>query len=234
MIAMWRWGSRDAPAVLLAHGWGGNAAQMRPFVFPLLQAGYRVIAYDQPAHGVSDGKLTGLPDFADVLAEVAWHHGERRGGDRAFARRRRRCARAGVGKSAFRARSCWSARRPTSSATRAASRAGTGCPSRCARAMQTRDRGALRRALGRPRGPARRAAPRRPGAGDPRPRRPHDALDRTARRSRATGRGARLLSTDGLGHRRILADESVTRAAADFIAGRARSRAPDDALAPLY
>jgi pimeloyl-ACP methyl ester carboxylesterase len=32
--------------------------------------------------------------------------------------------------------------------------------------------------------------------------------------------GARLMSTDGLGHRRILADESVTRAAADFIAGR--------------
>src|SRR5574341_618996 len=36
-IAMWRWGSRDAPAVLLAHGWGGNAAQMRAFVFPLLE-----------------------------------------------------------------------------------------------------------------------------------------------------------------------------------------------------
>src|SRR2546423_10363911 len=32
--------------------------------------------------------------------------------------------------------------------------------------------------------------------------------------------GARLMSTDGLGHRRLLADERVTRAAADFIAGR--------------
>jgi pimeloyl-ACP methyl ester carboxylesterase len=75
-ITTWRWGSRDAPAVLLVHGWGGYAAQMRAFVFPLLSAGYRVIAYDQPAHGVSEGRLTGLPDFADVLAEVAWHHGE--------------------------------------------------------------------------------------------------------------------------------------------------------------
>lgn len=74
-IAMWRWGSRDAPAVLLAHGWGGNAAQMRPFVFPLLCAGYRVIAYDQPAHGVSEGKLTALPDFAEVFGEVAAYHG---------------------------------------------------------------------------------------------------------------------------------------------------------------
>src|SRR5919106_1294905 len=75
LISTWRWGSRDAPAVLLAHGWGGNAAQMRPFVFPLLQAGYRVIAYDQPAHGVSEGKLTALPDFAEVLAEIAAHYG---------------------------------------------------------------------------------------------------------------------------------------------------------------
>lgn len=76
-IAMWTWGARskDAPAVLLAHGWGGHAAQMRAFAFPLLQAGYRVIAYDQPAHGVSEGRLTGLPDFADVLGAVAGFHG---------------------------------------------------------------------------------------------------------------------------------------------------------------
>jgi hypothetical protein len=34
------------------------------------------------------------------------------------------------------------------------------------------------------------------------------------------------MSTDGLGHRRILADESVTRAAADFIAGRSAVASP--------
>jgi len=75
-IMTWRWGEADAPAVVLAHGWGGRAAQMRAFVFPLLAAGYRVIAYDQPAHGLSEGKLTGLPDFADVLGDIAEHHGE--------------------------------------------------------------------------------------------------------------------------------------------------------------
>src|SRR5258706_2849691 len=75
-LATWRWGSHSSPAVLLVHGWGGYAAQLRAFVFPLLCAGYRVIAYDQPAHGVSEGRLTGLPDLADALAEVAWHHGQ--------------------------------------------------------------------------------------------------------------------------------------------------------------
>jgi hypothetical protein len=43
--------------------------------------------------------------------------------------------------------------------------------------------------------------------------------------------GARLLTTDGLGHRRILGDERVTRVAADFIAGRA---SVVDSAAPLY
>jgi len=74
-LATWRWGQLDAPAVLLAHGWGGYAAQMRGFVPRLLAEGFRVIAYDQPAHGLSEGKLTGLPDFAGALAAVAAHHG---------------------------------------------------------------------------------------------------------------------------------------------------------------
>jgi pimeloyl-ACP methyl ester carboxylesterase len=75
LIGTWSWGPVDAPGVLLVHGWGGCAAQMRGFVHPLVSAGLRVVAYDQPAHGVSDGRLTGLPDFADVLAEVARQHG---------------------------------------------------------------------------------------------------------------------------------------------------------------
>jgi len=49
---------------------------------------------------------------------------------------------------------------------------------------------------------------------------------------------ARLLSTDGLGHGRILANEEVARAAADFIAGRSQVASPArPALpqpAPLY
>ena len=48
--------------------------------------------------------------------------------------------------------------------------------------------------------------------------------------------GARLMSTDGLGHGRILADDGVTRAAAEFIAGRSAIANVAAALqpAPLY
>jgi pimeloyl-ACP methyl ester carboxylesterase len=75
LLGAWSWGPPGAPTVLLAHGWGGYAAQLRGFVQPLARAGYRVVAYDQPAHGVSDGELTGLPDFAGAFAALAEHFG---------------------------------------------------------------------------------------------------------------------------------------------------------------
>jgi pimeloyl-ACP methyl ester carboxylesterase len=65
-LAVTTWGE-SRPAVLLMHGWGGARAQMTGFVEPLLQAGYRVVAYDQPAHGESDGKLTNLLEIAPTL-----------------------------------------------------------------------------------------------------------------------------------------------------------------------
>ncbi len=69
-LAVTTWG--DGPAILLMHGWGGSRAQMTGFVEPLLAAGYRVVAFDQPAHGESDGKTTNLLEIApsmDLIAE---------------------------------------------------------------------------------------------------------------------------------------------------------------------
>jgi len=216
-IATWRWGSLSSPAVLLAHGWGGYAAQLRGFVFPLLTAGYRVIAYDQPAHGVSEGRLTGLPDFADAMTEIAWHHGEVRAivahslGAAAAALAVARGLRVEsvvavsppsdlVGYSRRFARWHW-------------------MPEAARRAMQT----AIEERYG-----VRwdeidlaRLAPRL-GA---RALVIHDRDDRMVPWTQGASfahrwPGARLLSTDGLGHRRILGSEDVTRAAADFIAKR--------------
>jgi len=73
-LAVTTWGS-NAPAVLLMHGWGGARAQMTGFVDPLLFAGYRVVAYDQPAHGESDGKTTNLLEIAPSLDLIAQQEG---------------------------------------------------------------------------------------------------------------------------------------------------------------
>jgi pimeloyl-ACP methyl ester carboxylesterase len=64
-LAVTTWG--EGPAVLLMHGWGGARAQMTGLVEPLLKAGYRVVAYDQPAHGESDGTLTNLLEIASTM-----------------------------------------------------------------------------------------------------------------------------------------------------------------------
>ena len=66
-IAVTTWGERDRPGVLLMHGWGGARAQMTGFVKPLLAAGYRVVAYDQPAHGESDGKVTNILEISPTM-----------------------------------------------------------------------------------------------------------------------------------------------------------------------
>lgn len=73
-LAVTTWGS-SAPAVLLMHGWGGARAQMTGLVDPLLFAGYRVVAYDQPAHGESDGTSTNLLEIAPSMNLIAGHEG---------------------------------------------------------------------------------------------------------------------------------------------------------------
>jgi pimeloyl-ACP methyl ester carboxylesterase len=73
-LAVTTWGEKG-PAVLLMHGWGGARAQMTGFVEPLLSAGYRVVAYDQPAHGESDGKLTNLLEIAPTMDLIAEQEG---------------------------------------------------------------------------------------------------------------------------------------------------------------
>lgn len=73
-LAVTTWGG-NGPAVLLMHGWGGARAQMTGFVDALLFAGYRVVAYDQPAHGESGGKMTNLLEIAPTLDLIAKQEG---------------------------------------------------------------------------------------------------------------------------------------------------------------
>ena len=74
-LAVTTWGRSDGPSVLLMHGWGGARAQMTGFVDPLLFAGYRIVAYDQPAHGESDGKMTNLLEIAPTMDLIAQREG---------------------------------------------------------------------------------------------------------------------------------------------------------------
>ncbi|MFA7291998.1 MAG: alpha/beta fold hydrolase [Rhodocyclaceae bacterium] len=71
-------GSFDSPALILMHGWGGNAASMLPLAGPLHAAGYTLLLLDARCHGRSDGDtFASLPRFAeDIEAAVSWLAGQ--------------------------------------------------------------------------------------------------------------------------------------------------------------
>lgn len=71
------WG--EGPAVYLVHGWGGQRAHLAVFVKPLLEAGYRVIAFDLPSHNESDpgalapGRTTAIECAHAITAMIETH-----------------------------------------------------------------------------------------------------------------------------------------------------------------
>ena len=62
----YEWGS-GTQTILLVHGWESRGTALRTFVPALLERGYRVVAFDGPAHGNSDGKTTNLIQFAGAI-----------------------------------------------------------------------------------------------------------------------------------------------------------------------
>ena len=69
------WSFGEGPAILLAHGWSGHAAQFDAWIEPLVSAGYRVVLFDAPAHGRSGGAETNLVDMGGAVQHVAGLYG---------------------------------------------------------------------------------------------------------------------------------------------------------------
>lgn len=67
------WG--DGPTVYLLHGWGGRRTDLDALVTPLVSAGHRVVSFDAPSHGDSPSGAAGpgrgtIPESARALAAV--------------------------------------------------------------------------------------------------------------------------------------------------------------------
>jgi pimeloyl-ACP methyl ester carboxylesterase len=63
-------GADDAPVVMLLHGFGGSTFTWRDTIQPLVDAGYRVVAYDRPPFGLSE-KSANIPLTLDAQADQA-------------------------------------------------------------------------------------------------------------------------------------------------------------------
>ncbi len=74
-LATYVWGDpARQPTVLFVHGWSSYGLRCLPWVRPLREAGYAVVAFDQPAHGRSGGDEASLPHFVEATLAVAAQH----------------------------------------------------------------------------------------------------------------------------------------------------------------
>lgn len=75
-IATYTWGDpARQPYVLLVHGWSSFGLRFLPWVGKLRALGYAVVTFDQPGHGCSSGQLCTLPDFIATARAVGGQHG---------------------------------------------------------------------------------------------------------------------------------------------------------------
>ncbi len=68
-VALYTWGA-GAETILLLHGWASRGTRMGHFAEALVEKGYRVIAFDMPAHGDSEGKTTNLLEISEITARI--------------------------------------------------------------------------------------------------------------------------------------------------------------------
>lgn len=61
----------EGPAILLAHGWGGWPEQLDGFAAPLRAQGYRVVTVSAVGHGRSTGRVSSLIEFWQSIAAVS-------------------------------------------------------------------------------------------------------------------------------------------------------------------
>lgn len=73
-VVTYQWGTGTRTALLL-HGWVGRASQFATLVRDLVAEGWRVIAFDAPAHGDSDGRRTDVRDWMDAAQRLAASEG---------------------------------------------------------------------------------------------------------------------------------------------------------------
>ncbi|GAA4383281.1 alpha/beta fold hydrolase [Hymenobacter koreensis] len=75
-LAAYEWNPAGQRTVLLVHGWEHRASFWGVFADGLVRGGYRVVAFDGPAHGDSPGRSTTLPQFGRATQAVADYLGQ--------------------------------------------------------------------------------------------------------------------------------------------------------------
>jgi pimeloyl-ACP methyl ester carboxylesterase len=65
-IMGYAWG--EGPTILFVHGWTNHTGMWQSYVAQLMDSGYRVVAFDAPAHGQSQGKILTPLRYMNVIS----------------------------------------------------------------------------------------------------------------------------------------------------------------------
>lgn len=229
-VTTYRWGEGGRP-VLVVHGWTSRASRFTGFVEALRAQGRTVVSFDAPGHGESGGRATTILRQREIIRQLHAQYGD-------FS---------AVVAHSFGVVATFFALRDGIRADRIVGIGGVAdfdylaAQFRANLGVNQAVEDALRRHVQRRLFPAepdvwpRFDACRRPGEIPSDILLVHDVDDDTVAPSQsralaaAYGERARLIETQGLGHRRILADPDIIATAADFLAGEA---VPTPASAP--
>lgn len=70
----YRWGTGERP-VLLVHGWQSRGSRFSDFVSGLLDRGHSVVTFDAPGHGDGTGRSTTIIEYQKILTELHDQYG---------------------------------------------------------------------------------------------------------------------------------------------------------------
>ncbi|GAA2125785.1 alpha/beta hydrolase [Kitasatospora saccharophila] len=71
---VYRWGDGARP-VLLVHGWRSRASRFTPYVRGLLDLGMSPVAFDAPGHGESGGRSVTILEYRELIGRLAEQDG---------------------------------------------------------------------------------------------------------------------------------------------------------------
>jgi pimeloyl-ACP methyl ester carboxylesterase len=69
IVKLYQWGNGDK-YVLLSHGWESNAGSLGAFVNPFVEQGFKVVSFDNPAHGSSEGTKANMLIFKELIHKI--------------------------------------------------------------------------------------------------------------------------------------------------------------------
>jgi predicted alpha/beta hydrolase family esterase len=67
-IQCWKWG--EGPLVIFVHGWNGSGIQFVQFFKSFIKASYSVVTFDGPGHGKSQGETSSYFEMTDAVRAI--------------------------------------------------------------------------------------------------------------------------------------------------------------------